>query len=85
MTAIDATGLKALEDVADVLQRSGRTLILCGAGEQPAKLMSQAEFEERVGVENICPNVQAALDRAKTVYRRGQELRKQFGAAAVAG
>ena len=46
MTAIDATGLKALEDVADVLHKSGRTLILCGAREQPARLMNQAEFEE---------------------------------------
>ena len=85
MTAIDATGLKALEDVADLLQKSGRTLILCGAREQPAKLMNQAEFEEHVGVENICPNVQAALERAKDVYRQGQELKKQFGAAAAAG
>lgn len=85
MTAIDATGLKALEDVADVLHKSGRTLILCGAREQPARLMNQAEFEEHVGVENICPNVQAALERARTVYPQGQELRKQFGAAAAAG
>ena len=31
MTAIDATGLRALEDLADRLHRSGRELILCGA------------------------------------------------------
>ena len=31
-----------------------RTLILCGAREQPAKLIYQAEFEEIVGRENIC-------------------------------
>jgi sulfate permease, SulP family len=85
MTAIDATGLKALEDVAVVLQKSGRTLILCGAREQPAKLMNQADFEEHVGVENICPNVQAALERAKAVYQQGRELKKQFGGAAAAG
>jgi SulP family sulfate permease len=30
MTAIDATGLRALEDLADELHRAGRTLILCG-------------------------------------------------------
>src|SRR5262249_55054704 len=44
MTAIDATGLLALEDVADKLHATGRTLILCGARPQPARLMRQAEF-----------------------------------------
>jgi sulfate permease, SulP family len=79
MTALDATGLKALEQVADALHSSGRELILCGAREQPASLMHQAEFEEHVGVENICPNVQAALDRARRVYEDSAELRRQFG------
>lgn len=65
MTAIDATGLLALEDLADQLHASGRTLILCGARPQPAKLMRQVEFERHVGRENICPNIQAALERAR--------------------
>ena len=38
MTAIDATGLLALEEFADKLHASDRTLILCGAREQPAQL-----------------------------------------------
>ena len=83
MTAIDATGIKALEDVADLLQKSGRTLILCGAREQPAMLMKKAEFEDHVGAENICPNVEAALDRAQQVHEQSAELKKQFAAAAV--
>jgi sulfate permease, SulP family len=81
MTAIDATGVKALEDIADMLHKSGRTLILCGAREQPARLMGQAEFEEHVGAENVCPNVQAPLDRGRTVFLQGEELKKQFGSA----
>jgi len=81
MTAIDATGMKALEDVADALHKAGRTLILCGAREQPAEMMRRSEFEEHVGTENICPNVEAALARAKEVYEQGAELRKQFAAA----
>jgi SulP family sulfate permease len=68
MTAIDATGLMALEDVAEKLHAAGRTLILCGARPQPASLMRQAEFEHRVGRENICPNVTAALLRAEMLY-----------------
>lgn len=68
MTAIDATGIRALEDLADRVHASGRGLILCGAPPQPAQFMKQAEFEEHVGPENICANVAAALDRARALY-----------------
>jgi SulP family sulfate permease len=70
MTAIDATGLFALEEVAKHLHATGRTLILCGAREQPSKVMHQAEFEDVVGRENICANVQEALRRAEAVFER---------------
>src|SRR6204780_1027274 len=68
MTALDATGLFAIEEVARRLHARDRTLILCGAREQPASLMHQAEFEEVVGAENICDNVQTALRRAEQVH-----------------
>jgi SulP family sulfate permease len=67
MTAIDATGLQALENLADVIHDSGRGLILCGAREQPARLMHQAEFEQHVGSGNICPSIADALEQAKTL------------------
>jgi SulP family sulfate permease len=67
MTAIDATGLQALEDLAEKCRAAGRTLILCGAPPQPAKLMRQAEFEQHVGQSNICDNFHAALERAIVV------------------
>src|SRR3954466_6596415 len=72
MTAIDATGLFALEEVARALHASGRTLILCGAREQPLSLIRQAEFEHVIGAENICNNVQAALRRAEEVFEKLQ-------------
>jgi sulfate permease, SulP family len=68
MTALDATGLFALEELAKQLHASKRTLILCGAREQPSKLIHQAEFEDVVGHENICENVQDAIRRAEEVY-----------------
>jgi SulP family sulfate permease len=70
MTAIDATGLFALEEIAKQLHATKRTLILCGAREQPAQLIHQAEFEEVVGRENICANVQEALRRAEEVFEK---------------
>jgi SulP family sulfate permease len=67
MTAIDATGVHALEDLALRLRESGRTLILCGAREQPAALMHAAAFHEHVGDANICPDIAAALRRAEQI------------------
>ncbi len=69
MTAIDATGLQALEELADAVHESGRGLILCGAREQPARLMHQSEFEEHVGPGNISPSISVALERAKILYQ----------------
>jgi SulP family sulfate permease len=70
MTALDATGLYALEEVAKQLHAANRTLILCGAREQPAQLIYQSEFEEVVGRENICANVEEALRRAEDVFEK---------------
>ena len=70
MTAIDATGLFALEEIAKKLHSTKRTLILCGAREQPAQMIHQGEFEEVVGRENICANVQEALRRAEAVFEK---------------
>ncbi len=68
MTALDATGLFAIEEVARALQATGRTMILCGAREQPAKMLHEAEFEEVIGKNNICDNVQEAMQRAQDVF-----------------
>lgn len=63
--AMDGSGLQALEDLADQLKESGRTLLLCGAREQPAFLMKRAEFHEHIGERNICANIGEALRRAE--------------------
>jgi SulP family sulfate permease len=69
MTALDATGLAALEGLAAKLRSSGRHLLLCGARKQPARLIAQGEFHEHVGDENILPHVRAAIERARTIHR----------------
>jgi SulP family sulfate permease len=69
MTAIDATGLHALEMLSDRLKRSGRKLLLCGARHQPARFLKRAEFIEHIGKDNIQPHVLAALERAEQIFR----------------
>lgn len=68
MTAIDSTGLQALDSLADQVHESGRELILCGAREQPSRLMLQAEFQQHIGPENMCNSIAEALNRARAVY-----------------
>jgi len=79
MTAIDATGVRALEDLAAELRAAGRTLILCGAREQPAAVMRAAAVDEQVGPANVCGSIEAALKRAAEVHEaassRGSENR----------
>jgi SulP family sulfate permease len=76
MTAIDATGLLTLEELADKLHASGRELIVCGARPQPAALLHQAQFESHIGEHNVCPNIYAALERAKTIFTTPRPIRR---------
>ena len=80
MTAIDGTGLHALEHLADALQRSGRTLLLCGMRDQPARMMQRAAFHQHIGDENLLSSVEAALDRARALLQA-----PETGAVAPAG
>ncbi len=57
----------ALQDCADTLRASGRTLVLCGAPPQPARMMDKAEFHRHIGEENMLPSVDAALRRAREI------------------
>lgn len=80
MTALDATGLHALESFADRLHKSGRTLLLCGAREQPEKMLTDSEFVERIGQENILPHIDAALERARLVTASFDGIGSEFAA-----
>src|SRR5260370_40557515 len=73
MTAIDSTGLQALEGLADQVHESGRELILCGAREQPSRLMHQAEIQQHVGPDNMCNSIALALSRARALYAEAKK------------
>ncbi len=67
MTALDATGIHAIEQFSDRLHKVGKTLLLCGARDQPSNLISRSDFLKHVGAQNVLPHVQAALDRARQI------------------
>jgi SulP family sulfate permease len=86
MTAIDGTGLHALEVFADRLKNAGKTLLLCGARDQPAKLLTQSQFVEHIGEQNILLHVEAALMRAREIAEDfdgiGLEIAQDYSAHA---
>jgi len=70
MTAIDATGIHALESLADRLRTSGRQLLVCGLRDQPGQLMAMSKFEAHIGAENILPSLADAAGRAREILGR---------------
>jgi len=50
--------------------RAERALILCGAREQPLELIQQSELPQLIGPENICDNVQEAIQRAEEIFEK---------------
>lgn len=70
MSAIDGTGLHAIETLSDRLEQTGRVLILCGARAQPAAFLDEAEFIGHVGEKNIVPHFEGALERAREIHEQ---------------
>ena len=68
MTAIDATGLHALEKLAVRVRKTGRAVLVCGARRQPRNMLLRGDFAQHIGRENILPHIQAALVRARQTY-----------------
>ncbi len=65
--AMDATGLRALEDLHAKLRSKGKYLVLSAPHTQPLMVMEKAGFIDRIGHENVCPHIDAALARAREI------------------
>jgi SulP family sulfate permease len=65
--AMDATGLNALEDLHDKLKKRGKHLVLSGPHTQPLLVMDKSGFLDRIGRENVCAHIDAALERSREI------------------
>lgn len=65
--AVDATGLRALEDVHAKARRDGTVLILAGINPQPLEVLQQSGFVARIGTDNVTATLDQALERARDV------------------
>jgi SulP family sulfate permease len=67
VVAMDATGLNALEDLHGKLRRKGKHLVLSAPHTNPMLVMEKAGFIDRLGRANVCPHIDAALERARQI------------------
>jgi SulP family sulfate permease len=65
--AIDATGLRALEDVLDKARADGTQVLMTGVQAQPRSVLARSGILEQVGEENVVPDFRRAVERARSI------------------
>lgn len=65
--AIDASAVNVLESLVKKCKDTGVFLILSHVNEQPMKVLEKDGLVDRIGRENLCPHIDAALERADAI------------------
>lgn len=68
--AMDATALNSLKMLNGRCRKAHVTMILSHVNEQPMSVMARSGFDREIGHDNICPSIDAALERASAIDRR---------------
>ena len=68
---IDSTGIHNLTNLCEMCQRENIHVILSGVNEKVHRVLEKSRFYNILGKENICPNINAALEKAQEVLHRG--------------
>ncbi len=63
---IDSTGMHNLQNLIEQSQRTDITVILSGVNERVRSVLEHNRFDTLIGSENICDDINIALDVAKT-------------------
>ena len=66
---IDSTGIHNLTSLCEMSQKEKITIVLSGVNEKVHKVLEKSGFYELLGEENICPNINVALERAKMIIQ----------------
>lgn len=64
---IDSTGIHNLTSLCEMSHKDKITVILSGVNLQVNEALEKSGFYELIGKENICPNINVALERAKEI------------------
>lgn len=67
--ALDSTALNALTELYDKCTQKKITIILSHVNQQPMNVMKKAGFTQKIGMENICDNIDDAIARAEQLVK----------------
>jgi len=81
--ALDATGLDALEDLFEKLQKQKKQLILCAPHSQPLFALTRAGLIDKLGMENICGDIDASFVRARVILEAKKHASSSLSDASI--
>lgn len=64
---IDSTGIHNLTNLCRMSQRENIRIVLSGVNEKVHKVLEKSGFYELLGEDNICPNINVALEKARAL------------------
>ena len=67
---IDSTGVHNLTTLCEMSQKDNIQIVLSGVNEKVHKVLEKSGFYSLLGQENICPNINVALERAKDIINK---------------
>jgi SulP family sulfate permease len=70
LLAVDATGIRALEELMAQLAHQGTRFIVSGIHKQPMYALTQAGLLQRIGEENLCGSLPEAISMARASLAR---------------
>ncbi len=70
---IDSTGLHNLESLIESSRAQGIVVILSGVGSSVRTTLENAGFDRLIGNDNICSNIQIAVERANSIVAQKAE------------
>lgn len=68
--AMDATGVETLREIVNRCEKHNIAVVFSHVNEQPMAVMEKAGFVERIGKENFCDHIDAALQRAEFLEQK---------------
>ena len=75
--AIDATGVETLDKITKRCRKHNITVVFSHVNEQPMRAMEKAGFVERIGRENFCDHIDAALLRAEEIEKEAETVKAE--------
>jgi SulP family sulfate permease len=70
VTAMDLTGLNALESIIERMQHAGGQVVISGIHHQPLLMLRKAGFLPVIGRDNLCATLEDSLARAEVLIRQ---------------